>query len=223
MPNTKVRIGAALGAAVAAASAWVAAGVGFTQLVAYSTQLMTVYAGFAIVLLALMWVWLNWLIILTGALLAFYLQHPEYLRSGEREVLPTVRLRERLALSVMYLVVRAFESGERRCSVATLADALAVPSGALGPLVDALERAGIVESTEGEALLPAKDPARITLHEVLAAVRDGGSGRALTLTQAAIVAPAEEVCGRIDAAIRRELGDRSLRDFAATGTPPAAG
>jgi len=169
-----------------------------------------------------MWVWLNWLILLTGALFAFYLQNPAYLRSGERDVVPTMPLRERLALSVMYLVARAFEAGDRRHRVATLAEALAVPSIALGPIVDALEDAGLLETTDAEALLPARDPARITLDEVLVAVREGHLGRAMMLRQAAIVGPAEEACGRVDAAIRSELGRVTLREFAAGGTaaPP---
>ena len=222
VPNTRVRLRAAALAGFAAATAWVAASFGFTRLVAYSTEMMAVYAGFAIVLLALMWVWLNWLILLTGALLAFYLQNPAYLRSGERDVVPTARLRERLALSVMYLVTRAFESGAPRHRVATLAEALAVPSIALGPIVDALEEAGLLETTDAEALLPARDPARITLDAVLTAVREGNSGRAMTLRQAAIVAPAEQACGRVDAAIQRELGAISLRDFATAEAPSAA-
>lgn len=221
VPNTKVRLRAAAVAGVVAAAAWVAASFGFTRLVEFSAQTMAIYAGFAIVLLVLMWVWLNWLILLTGALFAFYLQNPAYLRSGERDVVPTMPLRERLALSIMYLVTRAFESGERRHGVATLAETLAVPSIALGPIVDALEGAGLLETTDSEALLPARDPARITLAEVLAAVREGNFGQAMMLRQAAIVGPAEEACGRVDAAIRGELGRVSLREFAASGAAPA--
>jgi membrane protein len=221
VPNTKVQLRAAAFAGLAAAAAWVAASFGFTRLVAFSARTMAVYAGFAIVLLLLMWVWLNWLILLTGALFAFYLQNPAYLRSGERDVVPTVPLRERLALSVMYLVTRAFASGGRRHRVASLAEALAVPSIALGPIVDALEDAGLLETTDAEALLPARDPARIMLDEVLAAVREGNFGPAMMLRQAAIVAPAEEACGRVDAAVRRELGRISLGEFAADGPAPA--
>ena len=221
VPNTKVRRAAAAGAGVAAGAAWVAASFGFARLVAYSSLTMAIYAGFAIVLLALTWIWLNWLILLTGALLAFYLQHPEYLRSGERDVVPTARLRERLALSVMYLVARAFESGTRRYRIATLAEALEVPSIALGPVVDALEDAGLLETTDREALLPARDLARITLDEVLAAVRDGNFGRAMTLREAAIVEPAVTACRRVDEPNRQDLGRSSLKDLAAGAAPTA--
>ncbi|MBS0395088.1 MAG: YihY family inner membrane protein [Proteobacteria bacterium] len=219
VPNTRVRLRSAALAGLAAAAAWVTASFAFTRLVAYSTEMMAVYAGFAIVLLALMWIWLNWLILLTGALFAFYLQNPAYLRSGERDVVPTARLRERLAVSVMVLVAQAFEAGAARQSVTRLAEALAVPSIALGPIVDALIEAGLLETTDREGLLPARDPARITLAEVLTAVRDGNQGRAMTLRQAAVIAPAEAACGRVEELIRRELGTSSLRDLAA-GRPP---
>ncbi len=215
IPNTRVTFGVALTAGLAAAAVWVAAGFAFTALVAYSTQMMAVYAGFAIVLLALMWLWLNWLILLTGALFAFYLQHPGYLRPGQRELVPTARLCERLALSAMYFVARAFADGGPRCTVSDLAARLEVPSIALGPVIDALALAGLLETTGGEELLPARDPERITLAEVLGAVRDGRSGRAMMLRRAAIAAPAEEACARVDAAIRAELGRVTLREFAA--------
>ncbi|MBS0373024.1 MAG: YihY/virulence factor BrkB family protein [Proteobacteria bacterium] len=218
VPNTRVRARSALLAGAAAAAAWVVASFAFTRLVAYSTEMMAVYAGFAIVLLALMWIWLNWLILLTGALFAFYLQNPAYLRPGDREIVPTPRLRERLALSVMLLVTRAFEAGGERPRVATLAEALEVPSIALGPVVDALLEAGLLETTDREQLLPGRDPARITLDEVLAAVRDGGHGRAMTLRHAALVPGAEDACARVERAIRLELAGRSLRDLA---VPPA--
>jgi membrane protein len=213
VPNTRVRAVPALVAGLVAGAAWVAAGFAFTQLVAYSTRMMAIYASFAIVLLALMWVWLNWLILLLGAQLAFYLQNPNYLRSGQREVQPTARLRERLALSVMFLVGRSFESGERRWSVNALSTELGVPSGALGPVVDALERCGLLTGTEDEALLPGRDPERILLADVLDAVRDGRAGRAAMLRRARTVPAADAACDAVDEAIRATLAKRTLKDF----------
>ena len=214
IPNTKVRFGIALIAGLAAAAVWVAASFAFTQLVAYSSQMMAIYTGFAVVLLALMWIWLNWLILLSGALFAFYLQNPQYLRSGQREVLPTARLRERLALSIMLVVARDFERGERRWTVGALAELLETPGIALGPIVDALEVAGLVETTDAEALLPGRDPGSVTLDMVLAAVRDGESGRALTLHEARILPAAEAACADVDAAIRQAIGQTTVRELA---------
>jgi membrane protein len=221
VPNTKVRLRCALVGGLLAGAAWVAASLGFAQLASYSTRMMAIYASFAIVLLALMWVWLNWLILLSGALLAFYVQYPEYLRSGRCEVMPTTQLREQLALSLMYLVASDFESGERRWSVDALSEALAVPSIALGPIVDALEAAGLLQTTEQETLVPGRDLSSIHLDAVMTAVRSGDIGRVMTIRHAQLVAPAQALCERVDASVREQLAKLSLRDFIATGGPTA--
>jgi membrane protein len=219
VPNTRVRFVPALIAGVVAGGAWVAAGFGFTQLVAYSTRMMAIYASFAILLLVLMWVWLNWLIMLLGAQLAFYLQNPQYLRTGQREVQATGRLRERLALSVMFLVARSFEAGDRRWTVNELSNELGVPSGALGPVVDTLERCGLLTGTEDEAFVPGRDLDAIALSEVLNAVRDGRAGRAAMLRRARIVPAADAACDAVEEAIREKLGRRTLKDFVQPQAP----
>lgn len=222
VPNTRVRARAALLSGAIAGAAWVAAGFAFTQLVAYSTNMMAVYAGFAILLLALMWVWLNWLILLLGAQLAFYLQNPQYLRTGQREVQATAKLRERLALSVMYLVGRSFESGDRRWTVNELSTELGVPSGALGPVVDTLERCGLLTGTDDEAFVPGRDPATIFLDEILNAVRDGRAGRAAMLRRARTVPAADAACEAVERAIRDTLAQRTLKEFVQSREPRAA-
>ncbi len=98
--------------ALLAGAAWSACGTAFARLAVYSTQMMAIYAGFALVLLVLGWLWLNWLILLLGAQLSFYLQHPSHLRRGQLEVRPTARLQERLALSTLWLVAESFLHGE---------------------------------------------------------------------------------------------------------------
>jgi membrane protein len=221
IPNTRVTARAALIAGVVAGAAWVAAGFAFAQLVAYSTQMIAIYASFSIVLLALIWVWLNWLILLLGAQLAFYLQNPHYLRTGQRDVQPTARLRERLALSVMFLVARAFETGDRRWSLRDLASELDIPSGALGPVVDALESDGLLESTESETYLLGRDPAVVTLDSILCAVREGRAGRAAMLRRARTLPVADDAADAVEAAIRERLGRLTLKDFVARQSPDA--
>jgi membrane protein len=221
VPNTKVRLRCALVGGLVAGAAWVAAGLAFAHLASYSTRMMAIYASFAIVLLALMWVWLNWLILLTGALLAFYVQYPEYLRSGHSEVMPTTQLREQLALSVMYLVASAFESGERRWTVDALSDSLAVPSIALGPIVDALEAAGLLQTTEQETLVPGRDLSSIRLDAVMTAVRCGDIGRVMTLRHAHLVGPAQALSERVESVVREQLAALTLRDFIGAGGPAA--
>ena len=176
--------------------------------------MVAVYAGFSIVLVALMWLWLNWLILLTGALLAFYLQHPEYLRSGQRDVVATARLREQLALATMLGITRSLRAGER-LTVASLAQTLDVPSLALQPIVDALDVAGLLEITTRERLLLGRDPSTIHLDAIVLAIRDAGFGRAILLTEAQTPDVVRAATQRIDEAIGHALRQTTLAELAA--------
>src|SRR5882757_7525910 len=83
IPNTRVALRAALIGGVTAGVMWALVGQVFTAVILYSSQMMAVYTGFAIVLTTLIWVYLSWLILLIGAQLAFYVQCPQYLRHGQ--------------------------------------------------------------------------------------------------------------------------------------------
>ena len=84
IPNTRVQIRPALIGGVTAGVIWALVGKAFTTLIAYSSQLVAVYSGFAIVLTTLIWVYLSWLILIIGAQLAFYVQFPQHLRYGHQ-------------------------------------------------------------------------------------------------------------------------------------------
>jgi len=64
VPNTKVKWKPALIGGLTAGILWAAVGNVFTALVVYSTRLTVVYAGFAIIVAALLWTYFGWLILL---------------------------------------------------------------------------------------------------------------------------------------------------------------
>ena len=72
IPNTRVEFRAALIGGVTAGIIWALVGKVFTAVILYSSHMVAVYTGFAIVLTTLIWVYLSWLILLIGAQLAFY-------------------------------------------------------------------------------------------------------------------------------------------------------
>jgi membrane protein len=80
VPNTRVRLKPAALAGVLAGAAWAAMGALFTSFVVNVTRNEAIYSGFAIVLAAMIWLQVSWLILLLGAQLAFYLQNPACLR-----------------------------------------------------------------------------------------------------------------------------------------------
>jgi membrane protein len=215
VPNTRVELRAALIGGVTAGIIWALVGKVFTAVILYSSQMMAVYTGFAIVLTTLIWVYLSWLILLIGAQLAFYVQFPQYLRHGQEPVELTGTAREQAGLSVMYLIGRDYGAGKDYWTGNGLAAALDLPSTALAPVLACLERGGLIVATEKEQFLPGRDLTGIQLINVVDAVRTRPSGRLMIDMRP--VPSAVLVMSEVEAAIREQLGERSLKDFIAAG------
>src|SRR5688572_23477376 len=139
VPNTKVKWKPALVGGLTAGVLWAGVGKVFTALVVYSSRLTIVYAGFAIIVTALIWTYFGWLILLIGAQLSFYVQHRNYLRLGLTELRLSAVQREQLTLKVMYLVARSYNDGKTRWTVDALALELGMPGIAISRIGNALE------------------------------------------------------------------------------------
>ena len=173
-----------------------------------STNLTIVYAGFAIFIAALVWIYFSWLILLLGAQLSFYVQNPSYLRIGLREPRLSNAESEQLALSVMYLVARSHLQGSERCSVNNLAAQLAMPGVVVARTVRALESGGLLVTTEHDQLLPGRDAGRIPLQDILAVARAANSvhGEDRSAAPAAVI----KLCGELERAWRERLESQTL-------------
>jgi membrane protein len=211
VPNTRVEFRAALIGGVAAGFIWALVGRVFTEVIVYSSHMMAVYTGFAIVLTTLIWVYLSWLILLIGAQLAFYLQCPQYLRHGQETIELTGSAREQAGLSVMFLIGRDFAAGSTYWTSNGLAAQLDIPSTALAPVLACLERGGLIVATEKEEFLPARDLAAIRLIDVINAVRTRHPGRLMIDMDS--LPPAAQVMDDVETAIREKLDDRTLRGW----------
>jgi membrane protein len=177
----------------------------------YSTRLTIVYAGFAFIVLALLWTYLGWLILLAGAQLSFYIQNPTYLRLGLQELrLSCVEL-EQLALKTMYFVGRAHFTGADRWTVNKLAAELGLPGIAVAKMAAALERTGFVILTDDAEILPARDIGRITIHEILEMARNQRSGH---LEARNLPIPAlDRLTASLDESRRARCGELTLREL----------
>src|SRR5688572_10918146 len=171
VPNTRVQLLPALIGGVFAGILWAGGGSLFTGFVVSVSRYEAIYAGFAIVIVAMIWLYLSWLILLLGAQLAFYVQQPEYLPLGQRALSASNATRERLALSVMLLVGRDFEKPGHGWRTESLTGSLRVPRHLLAPVVTALMAAGLLTRTNENRLVPARDLRRIGVIDILAAVR----------------------------------------------------
>ena len=170
VPNTRVRVGAALVGAAVAGAAWTLGGSLFASIVVGSTRYAAIYSSFAIAIVALIWLYLSWLMLLLGAQVAFYVQNPGRLRFGQARQQLSITEVESLALAIMQQVARGFHEG-RRPGFAQLAEALQYPARALEEITVPLEEAGLLLLTEEETFVPGREPSTIGVADILAAVR----------------------------------------------------
>ena len=215
VPNTRVRLKAAFVGGLVAGLLWAGSGALFARVVAASTQMVAIYAGFAIFLAALIWIYLSWLILLIGAQLSFYVQNPRYLRVGQGHVRLTSALRERLAFTVMLLIARKFVAGEPPWQLRALSEDLEIPGSALATVTRSLEHAGLLTLTEDEELVPARDLEGIELTDILQAVRDERRYDTWLLWRARTEPVADEIANSLEAGMRERIAGTTLRQLAA--------
>lgn len=180
VPHTKVRLRSTLIGAAVAGALWETAGWGFASFIANSTKYTAIYSGFAIVILAMIWIYLAWLILLIGASIAFYHQHPQYhLRRPDQLRLSIAEI-ERLAVLVMITIGRRYTAGRTPWFARQLATDLTAPLRETELVLHAISAAGLLISTDPDepAFVPGRPLDLITVSDVLRAVRHYPDGNA---------------------------------------------
>lgn len=210
IPNTRVRWRSALYGGLAAGVAWAIVGRFFTLFVLFSARLTLVYAGFAIMIAALLWTYFSWIILLLGAQLSFYVQHPEYLRDGQREPALSGAEIERLSLGMLYVLGRQAREGGVPHTLESLSLALEFPGGAVTRVAHELAAAGCVR-LDGRVVRLATDAAGIGVLEILRTVRNRRSG--LLRSPAATPAAVEAACSEFDRGHGAQLASTTLADL----------
>jgi membrane protein len=225
IPNAQVRFGAALCGGVVGGVVWQTAGWLFALFVSSSGQYAAIYSGLAVGVLFLIWLHVSWLVLLFGASVAFYVQHPEYLQRGIGEPALSLRLQEQLALSVLVLVATRFQRGEPAAVAADLGRELSLPVHQLDGIVRALEAGQLLHRSADAPprYLPSRDPGQIGVNQVLAVVRSAGEagfvGPEGLPTPASVTAVLGDVQAAVDAAVAA-VSVRDLVDRASRGADP---
>ena len=174
MPNTRVNLKSAIIGGIAGGFMWATAGAIFTNFILYASRTPQIYAGFAVAITTLFWLYLNWLILLIGAQLAFYHQRPAFMRTGRQEPRLSNAMRERIALNVMFFVGQTFREAKEKITPGIISDQMRIPTIALAPIISSLEEAGLLKTTENEELVLGQEMSRIWLADILDVVRVEG-------------------------------------------------
>jgi len=210
IPNTSVKIGPALTGATVSGILWKTAGMLFASFAAGSSKYDAIYSSFAILIMFMIWLYLSWLIFLLGSQIAFYRQHPEYVRPLRGGMELSGRQKEKLALMAMYWIGKTYYQGLKPWTLNTLSTQLNVPSDLLSMTLNHLTTNGLtLEVTDKDtSYIPAKDLDAITLCELINTTRNANDG---TIESTLAQPEVEDILTSLDQAYNSVLGNKTLR------------
>jgi membrane protein len=210
-----VKLSAAAVGAVIAGILWHLAVLGFTAFVATSPNYAAIYSAFAALVVFMIWLYVGWLILLTGASIAFYFQNPEYQKAGRTLLRLSSKAREKLVLLVARVVGRQYYDGGHPFTAASLAKETGAALEAVDWAIGALEAKGLLAQV-GDGTpqyLPSRPPDQTPLSEVLAVAQvadDTGPMSSLRLLPDTVV---DGLMHRLDQSRRDEVDGITWRDF----------
>jgi len=215
VPNEKVKIKSAFTGAVVAALLWKITGWVFSSFVAGSTKYSAIYSSFAVVIIFMIWLYLSWLILLVGASVAFYHQHPERTSSRQQVLRLSSRLREKIGLLVMLRVGQSFHQDSKKLTKQQLSKNLDIAAEALALVIRPLEKHGLLtESCDNSRVyLPGKSLEHIKISEIRDAVRSAGESTHLNPDNVASDEAVDSLLQHINESIYNSLDDMSLLDL----------
>jgi len=214
VPNTRVRFRSALYGAVVAGVLWETSGIVFTAFVGGSSSYTAIYSGLAILLVFMIWLYLSWIILLIGASISFYHQHPEYLKWKKLELRLSSRMRDQLALQAMVNIARAHDgqSGPEP-SLENLAAYQQVPIDVLKRMLDVLETNDLIQQSADDPprYLPGSSMQRIRLVDILRSARQAeDEGHTDSFRSDA---PVSTLLRELEQNLESHLADKTLADL----------
>jgi membrane protein len=212
IPHTWVQTSSALVGGVSAAVLWGLAGEVFAKFVAQSANYSAIYSGFAVLIMFLLWLYVGWLIVLIGAQISYFHQHPAAYLSHLPWQQGAHAFRERLALSVLVVLTRHYLNGERPPRQSELAIELHLPLSIVEEQVEQLVAQGFLgRLAEPEGLSLLKPPELVSVKEILDATR-AGSRDAVQLPSNASDR-VNEMLRRRDEAVKQSLAGLTLQSL----------
>jgi membrane protein len=216
IPNTKVHIKSAVIGGITGGILWESAGIGFAAFVVTSSKYSAIFSGFAILIVFVLWIQISWLILLSGAKIAYYAQYPQVFNLKDKALLLGSRSKERLALMLMYHIGRNFYRNEPQWNLESLVKHLGIPLYPLQKVLITLRNKRLIVETDEKppTFIPAKSLETISLKEIVTAVRMPEEEPLISKhTSAESAAKINGIMKNIDEGISRVLKSKTLRDL----------
>ena len=214
IPNTKVKFKSAFIAGAIAGIAWQTTGWVFAISVAKSTKYAAIYSSLAVLILFMIWLYVNWLILLIGAQIAYCHQNLDTLDLGRTIFKLSSKVKEKLVFVIMYLIGYNFYHDLDKWTFDDLVKELGLPQESVDRALSELQDKKLILETgeDPSYYLPAKDLEVITLNEIINAART--NKETMLLESRYLSNPQiDKITGDVDNAIHDALGQKTLKDI----------
>ena len=214
IPNTKVRFSSALLGGILAGIAWHITGWIFTLAVAGSTNYAAIYSSLAVLVIFMIWLYINWLIVLVGAEIAFCHQNLKFLALRKEVFHLSSKLMEKLSVIVMYMVGYNFYNDLKGWTLGSLTEEIGLPrEPVMETVMELKHRNLIVETLDNPPMLvPTRSLEKITIREIVEAVRTNEETDVIERKYLSVPA-VDAVTVRMENAIDEALGNITLKDL----------
>jgi len=168
IPNTRVQFAPAFVGGMMTTVIWKTMGVIFQSFFANSSSNEIIYLAFFTIILVMIFIYLGWLVLLTGSSIAYYIQNPGRIRTGRQRVRLSIAEHESCVLSVAYLVIDRFQKQQEPWSANEISIYLHLNGIILDDVLDTLLGIGFIIPTnqEPERYLPTGAVAERTIETI---------------------------------------------------------
>ena len=222
VPNEKVKLKSAFTGAIVAAMLWKLAAWLFSSFVAGSAKYSAIYSGFAVAIIFMIWLYFIWLILLIGASVAFYHQHPERTSSRQQVLRLSARLREKIGLLLMLRIGQSFHNDSRKLTRQQLSKSLDIAAEALSLVIRPLEENGLITEScdKHRVYLPGRSLEHIRIREIWDAVRSAQESTHLNPDNVVSDETVDQLLQNIDESVEKSMGDMTLLELVERGSRP---
>lgn len=157
IPNTHVRFGPAFIGGMMTTLIWKAMGLVFQNVFANSSSNEIIYVAFFTIILVMIFIYLGWLVLLTGSSIAYYIQNPGRIRTGRKRLRLSIAEHESSVLSVAYLIIERFQKQQTPWTANELTNYLQLNGIIIDDVIDTLLGIGFIIPTnqDPQRYLPA--------------------------------------------------------------------
>ncbi len=213
-PNINVRFKSALTGGVISGISFQTISWVFASFISKSTHYAAIYSSLAVLIVFMIWLYANWLVLLIGAQFSYCYQNLNIANISGNNLELSPKLKEKILLTIMYMISYSFYNGGNRYSFDKLSQELKLPNHEIYDSLEKLEKNNFIVKTDDNppTYVPSKDLENIKINELIKISRENEHTEEIEkiyLSNPVI----DKITDKIEKSINEALEDNSFKDL----------